>query len=89
MTETYVLSNGVDHGWPLRAAVVDMKGQVHIRRWDETASASLKSVVTSGVALYETSGQQTLSDRLVGAEATHLVVIPVNSSTVRMVISLA
>ena len=41
MAETYALSNGFDQGLRLRAALVDIKGQLDARRWQETASASL------------------------------------------------
>ena len=38
MAETHGLSNGVDHGLRLRAALVDLTGQLNIRRSEETAS---------------------------------------------------
>ena len=40
MAETHALSNGFERGLRLGDAVVDMKGKVGVRRWEETASAS-------------------------------------------------
>ena len=42
--ETCAFSKGVKHGLRLRATLVDMKGQLNIRRWEETASASMGHV---------------------------------------------
>ena len=44
MTEAYVQSNAVEHGLRTRATMVDMKGQLNIRQWEETASAALGHV---------------------------------------------
>ena len=44
MGETCALSNGDERGLRLRAALVDMKEQLNIRRRDETASASMGHV---------------------------------------------
>ena len=41
MAETHALFNGFEHGLRLRAALVDMKGRLIIRRGGETASASM------------------------------------------------
>ena len=44
MSEAYALSNAVEHGLRTRAAIVDMKGQLNIRQWEETASAAMGHV---------------------------------------------
>ena len=44
MAEAYALSNAVEHGLRTRAAIVDMRGQLNIRQWEETASAALGHV---------------------------------------------
>ena len=44
MAETYALSNAVEHGLRTRATMVDMRGQLNIRQWEETASAALGHV---------------------------------------------
>ena len=38
--EAYALSDAVEHGLRNRATVVDMRGQLNIRQWEETASAA-------------------------------------------------
>ena len=40
MSEAHALSNAVEHGLQTPAAIVDMRGQLNIRRWEETASTS-------------------------------------------------
>ena len=40
MTEAVALSNAVQHGLRTRASNVDMRGQLNIRQWEETASAA-------------------------------------------------
>ena len=40
----YALSNAVEHGLRTRATIVDMRGQLNIRRWEETASAAMGHV---------------------------------------------
>ena len=79
MVEMCALSNGVEHGLRIHAALVDIHRQLNIRRWGETASASMGLVwfadcacLTSGVTQHETNRHQTLSNRLVGFEAAHL-----------------
>ena len=44
MTEAYALSNAVEHGLRTRATIVDMRGQLNIRQWEETASAAVRHV---------------------------------------------
>ena len=44
MAEAYALSNAVEHGLRTRAAIVDMKGQLNIRQWEETASTAMGHV---------------------------------------------
>ena len=45
MAEAYALSNAVLQGLRTRAAIVDMRGQHHIRQWEETASAAMRHVL--------------------------------------------
>ena len=40
MAEAYALSNAVEHGLRTRATIVDKRGQLSIRQWEETASAA-------------------------------------------------
>ena len=57
---------GVERGWRLPPAVLDVKGQLGIRRWDETDSASMgnalfvdcKRPCSLGIASCETRWQQ-------------------------------
>ena len=44
MAEAYALSNAVEHGLRTRAVIVDMKGQLNMRQWEETASAAMGHV---------------------------------------------
>ena len=44
MAEAYALSNAVEHGLRTRAAIVDVRGQLNIRQWEETASAAMGHV---------------------------------------------
>ena len=44
MAEAYALSNAVENGLRTRAAIVDMRGQLKIRPWEETASAAMGHV---------------------------------------------
>ena len=44
MAEAYALSNAVEHGLRTRATIVDMRGQLNIRQWEETASAAIGHV---------------------------------------------
>ena len=44
MAEAYALSNAVEHGLRTRAAIVDMRGQLNIRQWEETASAAMGNI---------------------------------------------
>ena len=71
MAEAHALSNAVEHGLRIRAAIVDMRGQLNIRRWEETASAARGHVwfmdceslfAHLDVSQYETSRQQTFGD---------------------------
>ena len=41
MAEAFALSNTVEHGLRTRAAIVDMRGQLNIGQWEETASAAM------------------------------------------------
>ena len=63
------------------AAIVDMRGQLNIRQWEETASAAMRRLVyrlrkplfSFGITAYQTSRQQTFGDRIVvSPETTHL-----------------
>ena len=44
MAEAYALSNAVEHGLRARATIVDMRGQLNICQWEETASAAMGHV---------------------------------------------
>ena len=44
MAEAYALSNAVEHGLRTRATIVDMRGELNIRQWEETASAAMGHV---------------------------------------------
>ena len=44
MAEAYALSNAVEHGLRTRAAIVDLRGQLNLRQWEETASAAMGHV---------------------------------------------
>ena len=44
MAEAYALSNAVEHILRTRAGIVDMRGQLNIRQWDETTSAAMGHV---------------------------------------------
>ena len=45
MAEAHALSsNAVQHGLRTRAAIVDVRGQLNIRQWEETASAAMGHV---------------------------------------------
>ena len=44
MAEAYALSKAVEHRLRTRAAIVDMRGQLNIRQWEETASAAMVHV---------------------------------------------
>ena len=44
MAEAYALSNAVEHGLRTRVAIVDMRGQLIVRQWEETASAAMGHV---------------------------------------------
>ena len=49
MEEACALSNAVEHGLRTRAAIVDMRGQLNIRLWEETASAAMGRVWFTGL----------------------------------------
>ena len=64
MAEAYAPSNAVERGLRIRAAIVDMRGQLNIRHWEETASAAMghvwltdceRSLCTFGVSQKQTS----------------------------------
>ena len=44
MAEAHALSNAVEHGLRTRATIVDTRGQLNIRQWDETASEAMGHV---------------------------------------------
>ena len=44
MAEANALSNAVEQGLRTRAAIFDMRGQLNIREWEETASAAMGHV---------------------------------------------
>ena len=44
MAEAYALSDAVEHGLRTRATIVDMRIQLNIRQWEETASAAIGHV---------------------------------------------
>ena len=54
MAEAYALSNAVQHGLRTRAAIVDMRGHLNIREWEETAFAS------NGICLVDRSAKVSL-----------------------------
>ena len=81
MAETYALSNAVEHGLRTRATTVDMRGQLNIRRWEETASAAMGEVWFTDceslfVHLVSPNNKQVDNKRLAidlsGDETTHL-----------------
>ena len=41
MAEACALSNAVEHGLRTRATIVDVRGQLNIRQWEERASAAM------------------------------------------------
>ena len=47
MAEAYALSNAVEHGLRTRATIVDMRGQLNICPWEETATASVGHVLVT------------------------------------------
>ena len=50
MAEAYALSNASEHGLRTRAAIVDMREQLNIRQWEETASAAMGHVMFTDCA---------------------------------------
>ena len=44
MTEAHAPPDAVEHGLRTRATIVDMRGQLDIRQWEETASAAMGHV---------------------------------------------
>ena len=71
MAEAYALSNAVEHGLRTRAAIVDLRGQLNIRQWEESALAAMGHVwftdfeslfCTFDFSQYQTNRQQTVSD---------------------------
>ena len=44
MAEAYALSDAVEHGLLTRAIIVDMRGRLDIRQWEEMASAAMGQV---------------------------------------------
>ena len=44
MAEAHALSNAVELGLRTRATIVDMRGHLNIRQWEETASAAMGHV---------------------------------------------
>ena len=44
MEEVYAFSNAVGHGLRTMTTIVDMRGQLNIRQWEETASATMGHV---------------------------------------------
>ena len=45
MAEACALSDAVEHGLRTSATIVDMRGQLNIRQWQETASAAMGHVL--------------------------------------------
>ena len=81
MTEAYALSNAVEHGLRTRATIVDMRGQLNVGQWEETASAAMRHVwftdcesplCTFDFSQHQAGRQQTSNVRLVCSEATRL-----------------
>ena len=44
MAEAYAMSNAIAHGLRTREIIVDMRGQLNLRQWDETTSAVMGHV---------------------------------------------
>ena len=44
MAEAHALSNAIEHGLRTRTTIVDMRGQLNLRQWEETASAAMGHV---------------------------------------------
>ena len=44
MAKAYAQSNAVEHGLGTRATIVDMREQLNVRQWEETASAAIGHV---------------------------------------------
>ena len=56
--EAYALSNAVEHGLRTRVAIVDMRGQLNIRQWEETASVAMIHVLfTEGKEVERNEGR--------------------------------
>ena len=81
MAEAYALSNAAEHGLRTRATIVDMRGQLNIRHWEETPSAAMGHVwfadcerlfFSFDIPEYQANRQQTSSDRRVSPETNHL-----------------
>jgi len=54
MAETFAMTKAVEAGTRIRAAIVDMKGQLDIRNWEESASQSMGHCwMTDCDSLYE------------------------------------
>ena len=52
MAEAHALSNAVEHGLPTRATIVDIRGQLNIRQWENRL---LQQWDTSGVQIVKVS----------------------------------
>ena len=77
MAEAFALSNAVEHVLRTRAAVVDMKGRLNIRPWEETTSAAMGHVWFADCEslfahLISPNAKQVDNNRLVCFETTHL-----------------
>ena len=77
MAKTYALSNAVEHVLRTRAIIVDMRGRLNIRQWEETASAAMGHVWFADCEslfahLISPNTKQVDNNRLVCFETTHL-----------------
>ena len=71
MAETFAMIKGTEAGARIRAAFVDMKGKLDMRRWEETASSCMGHVwLTDCDSLYE----HLMSSRLNAIENKRLAI---------------
>ena len=71
MAEAFAMTKGTEAGTRIRAAIVDMKGELELRNWEETAARAMGHVWTTDCdSLYE----HLLSPRLNAIENKRLAI---------------
>ena len=71
MAETFAMIKGTEAGCRIRAAIVDMKGELDFRNWEESASSAMGHVwMTDCDSLYE----HLISQRLNAIENKRLAI---------------